>query len=362
MTLTPVSLPFQYLQHNYRGGSRIAELRGIEVHSEFQPEEWLGSTVTRFGDDTTGLAITEAGTPLREIIADDPRRWIGREQGDSPADTGMLVKLLDAAQRLPVHVHPDRGFALAHLDCPYGKTEAWYVLDAEPGAAVYLGWREDVDPDELAQARDAQDSAWMLERMNRIPVKAGMGIFVPAGTVHAIDAGIFVLEVQEPTDWSILLEWSITTATRDESHLGVGFDTVMGAVSTTAVDANTLGQLIRTSPVPLETPTASTVRSVLPKSADPFFRILDVSTAEGSPAGDAPAGFAVALLTTGVGELSNGSDAVPVSRGDVLAVPHDFGTWRFNGQGRVLACLPGEGWPRTLVRSANAQVRRRVAW
>src|SRR5206468_12724416 len=67
----------------------------------------------------------------------------------------------------------DRAFATRHLDCPYGKTEAWFVLEAEPDAAVHLGWREDVDPAELAERRDRQDSAWMLSRMNRVPVRAG---------------------------------------------------------------------------------------------------------------------------------------------------------------------------------------------
>lgn len=121
---------------------------------------------------------------------------------------------------------PDTGFSATHLDCPYGKTEAWYVLGTEPGAAVYLGWKTPVDRDELDRRRDAQDSAWLLDHMNRVEVHPGMGIFVPAGTVHAIDSGIFVAEVQEPTDFSILLEWSVTTSSRDESHLGVGFETV----------------------------------------------------------------------------------------------------------------------------------------
>ena len=117
---------------------------------------------------------------------------------------------------------------------PYGKT-SWLVLDAT-GSAVHLGWREDVDPAELADRRDAQDGAWMLERMHRIEVSRGDGILVPAGAVHAIGAGAFVLEAQEPTDFSILLEWSVTTETRDGSHLGLGFDTAMGAVARALAD------------------------------------------------------------------------------------------------------------------------------
>src|SRR5690606_30639376 len=112
-----------------------------------------------------------------------------------------------------------------------------YVLDAEPGSAVYVGWKETVDRDELDRRRDAQDSEWMLDHLNRIPVRAGMGIVCPAGTAHAIGEGVFVAEVQEPTDFSILLEWSVTTSTREESHLDLGFDAVMPAVRTEATSA-----------------------------------------------------------------------------------------------------------------------------
>ena len=77
----------------------------------------------------------------------------------------------------------------------------------------------------------------MLEHLNKINVRPGDGILVPAGQAHATGAGVFLVEVQEPTDFSILLEWSVTTATRDESHLGLGFDVVLPAVSHQALPA-----------------------------------------------------------------------------------------------------------------------------
>ncbi len=73
---------------------------------------------------------------LAEAIDADPRWWRGPER----ADTGVLVKLLDAGQRLPMHVHPDRRFATAHLASPYGKTEAWVIVSARPDAYVHLGF------------------------------------------------------------------------------------------------------------------------------------------------------------------------------------------------------------------------------
>jgi mannose-6-phosphate isomerase len=332
------------VQHFYRGGDRIAALRGIVPQTDRQPEEWLGSTVSRFGDDGTGLAITEAGDVLRDLVCADPARWTGPMAGHDAGDVGILVKLLDARQRLPVHVHPDRGFAASHLDCPYGKTEAWYVLDTEQDCAVHVGWNTDLDRDELDRRRDAQDSEWMLAHMNRVAVREGMGILVPAGTAHAIDGGIFVAEVQEPTDFSILLEWSVTTSTREESHLALGFDTVMPAVSAARLAPERLAELISDAGT---TPAGSRFRSLLPTAADPYFRLWD-GAAHGAHTDERPAGFAVVLVTDGAGDLVGASGRVAVTRGQAFAVPHAFGAWSLDGDATVLVAEPGAGWPATL--------------
>lgn len=343
-TAHPLLLIPNPVQHFYRGGDRIAALRGIVPETDHQPEEWLGATVTRFGDPVTGLAVTPDGV-LRDIVSADPEQWFGG-RGHDAGDSGLLVKLLDARQRLPVHVHPTRDFSASHLDCPYGKTEAWVVLDAVPGSAVYVGWKEAVDPAELERRRDAQDSEWMLAHLNRIPVTPGMGVLCPAGTAHAIGEGVFVAEVQEPTDFSILLEWSVTTSTREESHLELGFDTAMQAVS---VEATTPEQLARyTSRAGLE-PMPHEPQSLLPAVADDYFRVLRAA-AGGERA--FPQSFAVVLATAGTGQLvpGPGSAAEPVAleRGQAFAVPHSFGAWRIDGDLEVLVCLPGTGWPTSL--------------
>jgi len=329
------------IDHFYRGGDRIAALRGIDQTSEFQPEEWLAATTTRAGEREIGLARTVDGELFRDVVGADPTSWIGPDHQRTAyaGDIGLLVKLLDARQRLPVHVHPQRAFASSHLDCPYGKTESWFVLDAEPGSAFHLGWTEDVDPDELDRRRDAQDSEWMLSRMNRIEARRGMGVFVPAGTVHAIDAGIFVAEVQEPTDFSLLLEWSITTSTRDESHLELGFETAMQSVSTSTL----------TDPDALVTyggldGEASGLRPLLPPAADRYFR-LDRAGA-GAEVG---AGFAIVLALSDSALRGAGTQNLQLQRGEVVAVPASFGPWAATADGTDLIIhRPGIGWPQTL--------------
>ncbi|MGA9100994.1 class I mannose-6-phosphate isomerase [Aeromicrobium sp.] len=337
--MKPVRLQPNLIEHFYAGGARIAELRGIETSSERQPEEWIAATVSRAGEPGVGPSRTTEGDLLRDLVAADPRAWTGSDVPDG--DTGLLVKLLDAGQRLPVHVHPDRAFATHHLDCPYGKSEAWYVLAVDDGAAVHLGWTEDVDPDELARRRDDQDGAWMLDHLHRVEVLPGDGVFVPAGLPHSIGAGVFVAEIQEPTDFSILLEWSVTTSGRDDSHLDLGFEVAMGAVRHRSTTAGELDRLVRRA-----AEVAPGVHSVLPAEADEFFR-LDLAVAESTGTAEVPAGFAAVVVIDGNGELETAESTEQVTRGDVLAMPAAAGDWTMRGDLRMLVARAAQNWEET---------------
>ena len=196
---------------------------------------------------------------------------------------------------------------------------------------MWVGFREDVDPALLAEKVDAQDSDWMLEHLNKISVRPGDGILVPAGQAHATGAGVFLVEVQEPTDFSIVLEWSVTTATRDESHLGLGFDVVLPAVSHRALPAP------EPVHVGLDARAPDLLRG-LPPAADPFFRV-DIAAADAVPV---PHGFAVAVVLED-GSLEWADGGLPLTRGDVLAVPDGLGDWAATG--RVVVCRPGATWP-----------------
>ncbi|MEP7369423.1 MAG: hypothetical protein ABI662_07200 [Dermatophilaceae bacterium] len=184
----------------------------------------------------------------------------------------------------------------------------------------------------------------MLDHMNRVEVSPGMGILVPAGTVHAIDAGVFVVEVQEPTDFSILLEWSITTSTREQSHLGIGFDAVMEAVSIAALPSSALDRLVVHHDLLAR---GVEPQRVLPAGADPFFRLRQVAPAAGFTT-RVDAGFAVVLVLSGDATLTGAQASLHVTSGQVLAVPHSFGAWEVDGDASMLVGGPGVGWPASL--------------
>lgn len=350
--MQPIEMPPNIIDHFYLGGERIAELRGVGMPSARRPEEWLAATTFRAGEPGIGPSRTGKGELLRDLIAADPVGWVGSDDGPS-GDNGILVKLLDPAQRLPVHVHPDRRFATSHLNCPYGKTEAWFVLaTSDEQASVWLGFTDEVDPEELSRRVEAQDSDWMLSRMHRIQVNPGDGILVPAGTAHAIGEGVFVAEVQEPTDFSILLEWSITTASREESHLDLGMPLALSATNHHAFSPEYLQTLLtHTDPAR----TSSDPQPLLATPADLFFR-LDLLSPDPGTAPSLPAGFAVGLVFDGAGEIHSSSrgDSLPVTRGQVWAIPAGYGDWSVTGGVQFIVGRPGTGWPGTLLAGLTA--------
>ena len=332
MTAQPQLLPPNVVPHWYAGGPALAAWRGLPPVGERSPEEWIGATVARFGEPNLGPARLADGTLLQDAVRDDPRGWLGRDDGE-PGDTGVLVKLLDAGQRLPVHVHPTRAFASRHLGCAYGKTEAWYILEADDDAAVWVGWREAVEPDRLSALVDAQDTDAMLTLMHRIPVRPGDGVLVPGGTPHAIGQGVLLVEAQEPTDQSILLERVNTTASEAEIFLGLDRDVALSAVDSAAL--TDVAQLM------LHAAIDGGLTPVLPVAAAPYFR-MDLLP----PAIDVPAGFGVAVVLSGAGSLrATHGEPVAITTGNTLVVPASCGDWHVEGDVRLLVCRPGDSWP-----------------
>jgi mannose-6-phosphate isomerase len=310
----PQVLPPNVLRHFYLGGPRIAALRGIELDSDHMPEEWLGAVNTVLGSDR-GPSRFADGTLVRDAIEADPEAYLGAEHvaryGPTPA---LLVKLLDAGQRLPTHVHPGAAFAREALGSPFGKTEAWVIVEADPGAAVWAGFTRDVTLDEVRAWMDAQDAPAMLAAMHEVKVSAGDAVFIPAGTPHAIGSGMLIVELQEPTDMSVLLEWEGFELSPDDGHLGLGWDRALEALDLRAVD-----------------PPGRT----LPDAAASYFRVEHL-------AGGAQldAGFAILLVLDGSGTLATDGGDVALERGTAVLVPHAAGGGELRGDVTAIRSRP----------------------
>jgi mannose-6-phosphate isomerase len=295
----------------YRGGLLIDRLRGEpESDTEF-PEDWVASVTPASNpgrdEPLAGLSRLEDGALLRDVIAADPQGWLG--SAAASRSPGVLVKLLDAAERLPVHFHPNRAFARERLGSEFGKTEAWIVVATRDDTSeVWIGMREHVDRATYRSWIEQQDRERLLASLHRVEVRAGDVIFVPAGTPHAIGAGALIAELQEPTDFSIVCEWDGFPIDPSDSHLGLGWDVAIEALD-------------------LE-PAAPVTR--LPEEARAFF------WADETPE---PAGrFAVWIVLEGSGTV----DGTPTRRGDCLAVPAGAERIEVDGDLRILRCLGPE--------------------
>lgn len=332
--MDPIVLPAnQPADRFYLGGSRIAQFRGRPSLSDRVPEDWIASTTTMAGHPELGLTTLPSGRLLRDEIAADPVSWLGAEHMDRyGTDTKLLVKLLHAGQRLPVHAHPDTEFALRLLARPHGKAEAWYILN---GGDVYLGLKEDIDPAALLALVEKQEVETLLSLLHRRRVEPGDTVYVPAGVLHAIGEDTFVAEVQEPEDLSILLEWrDFELDGRADGHLGLGFETALGAVDIHGRSEAEISALITSG---------GQGDSVLAPASSDYFRLGRYPVSGQAELGQ---GFAVAIVTEGSLRLESASiGGLDVDRGATIVVPYAAGPLTASGRGEILLCRPPALYP-----------------
>ena len=322
--MKPVLLPPNQFHRFYKGGARIDALRGEPQGEDGRPEDWVGSTATSWGSDSEGLSRLADGTILKQAIEANPEAYLGPEHVAAyGADPGLLVKLLDAGERLPVHYHPGRAFAKEHLGLRYGKTESWLILEADPGAAVHVGLTEPLDAETARRWVDEQDADAMLQALHEVPVKAGDAVLVPAGTLHAIGGGILLLELQEPTDLSVLVEWKPFGVDTGAEHLELGWETALQAVDLEPADIAALTA-------------GGDGGNLLPPAADPYFRAERVHGGD-----ELGPSFAILLALDGEGLLrSSDGDELELHRGTTALVPYGAGATTLSGGVEAIRCLP----------------------
>lgn len=216
--------------------------RVSRVAPRLDAKPWGGRKLGRYGFDlpekerigealvTAGEAMVTAGygrgRTLGELVESNPAAHLGAVATAAVGGRAvfpLLVKLIDAAENLSIQVHPDDSEA-KRLD-RLGKTEAWHVLDAEPGALLFLGVGEDVDPGAFAAAA-ARLNGSSAALMRTITAQPGTTVLIPAGTIHALGAGVVVYEVQQPSDVTYRLDdWGRVDDQGQprEVHLGDGF-------------------------------------------------------------------------------------------------------------------------------------------
>lgn len=194
MTIKPYPIQFQpEMKERIWGGQALSSF-GLDLPEGNIGEGWM------IGDHPNGttkaLNGALAGMGLDAIREQYGAEWFGSKGYTEGSRFPLLIKLLDCNDDLSIQVHPTDDYSKLPPG-ELGKTEMWYILDAKPGAKIIYGLKEGVDRAQLEQALNENR---VMDCLQEVPVKAGDAFYIPAGTVHALCAGIVVAEIQQNSD------------------------------------------------------------------------------------------------------------------------------------------------------------------
>ncbi len=293
------------------GGNKLK----TEYHKDY-PGDKLSET-WELSCHPDGPSIIEGGTfagrTLREYIAAMGRRVLG-SNCQVFRDFPILIKFIDARDDLSIQVHPNNTDAMENEN-QYGKTEMWYVLEAEPGAFLYYGFKR---PISRAEFRERIERNTLTEVLNAVPVHKGDLFYIPAGTLHAICKGIVIAEIQQSSN--------VTYRVYDYGRVGAdGMPRQLHAEQAMEV-------------VKLEPPrTDYNFGGHLARSA--YFTV-DVAGPSDKICCDDES-FTSLLILEGEGKAVCGGEEVPCRKGDSLFIPADSGWCELRGDMKALCTRVG---------------------
>ena len=359
LTQAPIVLEPNRVWRFYDGGKMIDRFKGLaNPKDSLFPEEWVGSCVqaTNPGEHFKkgeGLAIIGSGVSepvsLKSLIEQFPEEMLGpRHVKTHGANPAMLVKLLDAAIRLIIHAHPTKEFARTHLNDCFGKTEAWFVLETRSEVAdpyVLIAFKDEVSRPRYKDMMLKNNIDEMMRVMHRVPVKAGDVVYVKAGVPHAIGEGIFMVELQEPSDYSIILEQTCPAYTfrQEECYLGLDPDTTLSVIDHRVYTPDEVRQELVIKPKVIRKDGGSAEVQLLGYDTTECFagHRLDVKT---SFSDTTDGRGSILIVLDGEGKLVHNRGEIPLKRGVELFVPAAVGTHEFLAPKglTVFKCLPAQ--------------------
>jgi mannose-6-phosphate isomerase len=332
ITRRPLPVAVRPVWRPYIGGDLVRRFRRAPSSGDDHwTEEWIGSLISAGNPDPNGhvqgltVVTDEAGneTTLRNLVASYPEAMLGPDFVERfGATTGFLVKIISLGQVGPVHVHPSAVFAGRHLDTPHGQAEAWIILgqrdDAASGVQAGAGFRPDVRREDLVEAIEERSSEAMRGLLDEFAVHPSEAVLVRPGVPHYLGEGPIFIEVQQPSDFSVVPEyWSIGAAESDGA-LGLGWDMALDAFDWPDDQSHEAEQARQQPRTVMATAQYSEVALIEPAAAGLF----DVRSIRVAGEWDVPAGrFSVTVITGGDGTISGDWGQNEVHAGDILVMP-----------------------------------------
>ncbi|MEN9634621.1 MAG: putative mannose-6-phosphate isomerase GmuF [Verrucomicrobiota bacterium] len=353
-------LPPNRVWRTYPGGRTLDALAGAVAPADTAwSEDWIASTTRAMNrgretieEGVSQVFIGDESTPtdLAQLIASDPVYFLGahhvKKYGASPQ---LLVKFLDSGTRLHFQVHPTQEFARRLLGAPSGKTEAYYVLGTrpvpgEPSGYIYVGFQR---PPTTAQLRDyilTQNIAAIEACFDKIAVQPGDAFIIPGGTPHALGAGVFMVEIQEPSDLVVRFEFARAGYVLPEAarFMNRGIDLALSVFNFAPLTPARLASHIRCCPRHRRAlGPGNSQEELIGPSQTHCFRVDRTSLT--TPVVKDETSAIVAIVTRGGVIVEAGGESHRLKTYDKIFIPAELGPVQFTpagGHAEFLECLP----------------------
>lgn len=305
-------------QEKIWGGSRLRSVFGFDIPNDKIGEDWAISAHPH------GVSVVENGEYQGQKL--DELWQNHKELFGNPTEPvfPLLIKILDAEDELSVQVHPDDAYGMKH-EGELGKTECWYIIDAEPGAEIIYGHHAKTR-EELAEM--IQEGRWD-DLLKKVPVKKGEFFYVPSGTIHAIGKGIMILETQQSSDTTYRVydyDRKDANGNTRELHIQQSIDVTTVPAITPQIQMKEVRKGNSSIVTYLETE---------------FFNVYEWDI-KGITSFKKQAPYTLATVIDGAGELVVNEKIYPLTKGASFILPNDVTEWTVQGELSIIASEPGK--------------------
>ena len=326
---------------NIKGVKIVSELYPVRLIPVFKDYLWGGTKLKTVFNKKSELNILAESWELsankdgQSIIANGKYQEYGLKEdidivgkeivgtkGLALDDFPILIKFIDAKKNLSVQVHPDDEYATCH-DGANAKTEMWYILYCNVGAYLYYGFKKDITKQEY---QDAIRSNTITDVLNKVPVHKGDVFFIPAGTVHAIGAGILICEIQQNSN----------TTYRVYDYGRVGKDGKLRELHIEKALAVTKLEPPTRKPEPIAKLTAFADYDLTILAQCELFNVSHFDLHGNCSLNAKKDSFHSILVLDGQIALTYGSDSFTITKGESIFIPADMGEYILNGTGEFI--------------------------
>ncbi|MBE7389467.1 mannose-6-phosphate isomerase, class I [Enterococcus faecium] len=305
-------------QEKIWGGSRLRSVFGFDIPNDKIGEDWAISAHPH------GVSVVEngefKGKRLDELWSEQKELFGHPSEPVFP----LLIKILDAEDDLSVQVHPDDAYGMKH-EGELGKTECWYIIDAEPGAEIIYGHHAKTR-EELAEM--IKDGRWD-DLLKKVPVKKGDFFYVPSGTIHAIGKGIMILETQQSSDTT----YRVYDYDRKDAQGQTRELHIQQSIDVTTVPAKTPELQIK------EVRKGNS--SIVTYLETEFFNVYEWDI-KGITSFKKQAPYTLMTVIEGAGDLVVDGKTYPLEKGTSCIIPNGVSEWAVQGELAIIATEPGK--------------------